>query len=121
MSRFPVHTVESAPEGSRPSLESLQRGIGMIPNLAASMAESPELLRGFLALRDILNAGTFSEPEIQVLSLTNAFENGCAYCMSLHSTFALKVGVAPRDVEALREERSPLRETSAAVSPGPRG
>ncbi len=53
MSAFQVHTIESAPDGSKPALEALKRGIGMIPNLAAAMAESPHLLRGFLAIRDI--------------------------------------------------------------------
>lgn len=51
-----------------------------------------------------------------MLALTNAFENGCAYCMSLHSTFAHKAGVAPRDVESLRQGCAPVDTRLAALS-----
>jgi hypothetical protein len=30
---FPIHTIESAPEGSKPALKQLQSAFGMIPNL----------------------------------------------------------------------------------------
>jgi AhpD family alkylhydroperoxidase len=107
MSLFEVHTIETAPDGSKPLLENLQGAVGLIPNLAAAMAESPELLRGFLSIRQIFYGGTFSPGEIQVLALTNAFENGCRYCMAFHSMLALKEGVSREAVEALRAGRSP--------------
>lgn len=107
MSNYRVHTVETAPQGSKPLLQELNGAIGMIPNLAAAMAESPELLRGFLTLREIFYSGTFTPGEIQVLALSNAFENGCRYCMALHSAFALKAGVSDDTVEALRAGQSP--------------
>lgn len=116
MSLYEVHTVETAPHDSKPLLQNLQGTIGMIPNLAASMAESPELLRGFLSIRQIFYGGTFSPAEIQVLALTNAFENGCRYCMALHSAFALKEGVSEEAVEALRAGRSPKEPKLSALS-----
>ena len=116
MSIYEVHTVETAPEGSKPSLRSLQGAIGMIPNLAAAMSESPELLKGFLSIRQIFYGGTFSPGEIQVLALTNAFENGCRYCMALHSAFALEAGVSREAVEALRAGLSPQEPTLKALS-----
>lgn len=116
MSDYPVHTPGSAPDGSAQLLRDLHTELGMIPNLAASMAESPELLRGFLTVREILDRGSFRPPEIQVLALTNAFENGCPYCMSLHSTFALQVGVPEEAVEALRAGREPADPELEALS-----
>lgn len=116
MSLYDVHTIETAPEGSKPLLESLQGAIGMIPNLAAAMAESPELLRGFLSIRQIFYGGTFSPGEIQVLALTNALENECRYCMAFHSTLALKEGVSREAVEALRAGRSPEEPKLNALS-----
>ena len=116
MSHYEVHTIETAPPGSKPLLQELQGAIGMIPNLAASMAESPELLRGFLTIRRIFYGGTLSPGEIQVLALTNAFENGCGYCMALHSAFALKEGVSKEAVAALRAGRSPGEPRLSALS-----
>jgi AhpD family alkylhydroperoxidase len=51
-----------------------------------------------------------------VLALTNAFENGCRYCMALHSTFALKAGVSQEEIEALRAGRSPMNPRLKALS-----
>jgi uncharacterized peroxidase-related enzyme len=116
MSLFEVHTTETAPHESKALLQGLQNAIGMIPNLAAAMAESPELLKGFLNIRQIFYGGTFSPGEIQVLALTNAFENGCRYCMALHSAFALKEGVSKETVEALRAGRSPEEPKLKALS-----
>ncbi len=113
---YQVHTIESAPEGSKASLQGLSKGIGMIPNLAAAMSESPELLRGFLSIREIFYGGTFAPGEIQVLALTNAFENGCQYCMALHSAFALKEGVSNDTVQALRVGSSPQEPKLRALS-----
>jgi uncharacterized peroxidase-related enzyme len=116
MSIYEVHTVDNAPEGSKPLLRNLKGQIGMIPNLAASMAESPELLNAFLTIRQIFYSGTFTAGEIQVLALTNAFENGCVYCMALHSAFALKEGVSRETVEALRAGESPHEPKLKALS-----
>src|SRR5262245_59944715 len=116
MMRYEVHTHATAPERSRPLLEALQRNLGMVPNLATSMAESPGLLEGFLRLREIFYNGTFTSAEVQVTALTNAFENGCTYCMAFHSVLALESGVSAETVGALRAGRAPVEPRLAALS-----
>ena len=116
MVSFPIHTLESAPQGSRDLLQGLQDSLSIIPNLAATMAESPELLKGFLSARQILYSGTFTPVEVQVLALTNAFENSCEYCMAFHSYLALKSGASQESVSALRAGRSPLDPRLKALS-----
>jgi AhpD family alkylhydroperoxidase len=90
--------------------------VGFLPNLAAAMAESPPLLRGFLAVRDIYHAGTFTRAEIEVLSLTAAFENACDWCMAFHTALAIKEGVSRASVDALRAGRPPVEPKLAALS-----
>jgi AhpD family alkylhydroperoxidase len=116
VSDYRIHTIETAPEAAKPSLEQLVTNLGMIPNLAGTMAESPELLRGFLSIRDILYRGTFTAAEVQVLALTNAFENRCSYCMAFHSNLALKSGVSEQTVVALRAGQSPTEPRLEALS-----
>ena len=116
MSSFQVHTVSSAPEGSRQALQTLEVNVGFVPNLAAAMAESPELLNGFLAVQRIYQQGTFTPGEIQVLSLTAAYENDCAWCMAFHTTMALQVGVSAASVDALRAGRPPADPRLRALS-----
>ncbi len=113
---YTVHTLESAPEGSREALRQLQANVGFVPNLAAAMSESPELLKGFLAVRQIYSDGTFTPGEIEVLSLTAAFENGCTWCMAFHTLMALNNGISAESVEALRAGRAPIEPRLAALS-----
>jgi AhpD family alkylhydroperoxidase len=107
VSVFPRRTFDTAPAESKPSLSKLKAAVGMVPNLAVAMAESPKLIEGFVAIREIYQSGTFSAVEREVLSLTNAVENECDYCRAIHSTFALSNGLPAEDVRALREGKSP--------------
>jgi AhpD family alkylhydroperoxidase len=113
---FPVHTIDTAPAGSRDTLRQVRDMLGMIPNLAAVMAESPTLVRGFFALRDIYAQGTLTGAEIQVLSIANAVENDCGWCVAFHSAMALKEGVAPASVTALRAGDAPAEPRDAALA-----
>jgi AhpD family alkylhydroperoxidase len=113
---FSAHTFDSAPARSKPSLLKLKEAVGMVPNLAATMAESPALLEGFVAIRAIYQSGTFSPLEREVLSLTNAVENGCRYCRAIHSTFALKVGAPAELVRTLREGNPPTDRKLKALA-----
>ena len=107
MTAFPIHTLETAPDRSKPLLEALRQNVGMIPNLAAGMAASPELLEGFLTLRRIYATGTFTPAEIQMLSLVAAYENDCSWCMAFHTAMARSEGVTLDHIDALREGRDP--------------
>lgn len=114
--RFPVHTIDSAPEAAREPLRRLERQLGAVPNLAAAMAGAPALLEGFLGLREVFYArSSFTPLEIQVLSLTNAYENGCRYCMALHSVLATKEGLSSESLAALRGGRPALEPRLAAL------
>jgi AhpD family alkylhydroperoxidase len=116
MTAFPIHTIDTAPEGSRETLAQVKEALGMVPSLAAGMAESPTLLRAFFAAREIYAQGTLSPIDIQVLSLTNAFENGCEWCMAFHSTGALRDGLSKDALEDLRAGRAPQDPRLRALS-----
>ena len=107
MSIFEVQTIDQAPEGSRAPLERLQQAFGMVPNVAGIIANSPVLAKIFVPLFEGVHAGTFTEAEIQTLLLTNAVTNSCAWAVAFHSYLALKAGLDPADVEAIRERRAP--------------
>jgi uncharacterized peroxidase-related enzyme len=109
LSTFPIHTLESAPTESVPALRTLEEGLGFVPNLAATMAESPALIGGFVDLRKTLAGGELTGVEREIVALAVSLENDCDYCMAAHSTFALmqkadedavaaaRVGEPPRD------------------------
>jgi AhpD family alkylhydroperoxidase len=116
MTSYPVHTIASAPEKSKPVLEQLQQTFGLIPNLAGAMANSPELIKAFIGLFQQVHAGTFTEAEIQTLLLTNAVTNSCPWAVAFHTMLALKEGLTSADVEAIRARHTPADKRLAALS-----
>jgi AhpD family alkylhydroperoxidase len=116
MQSFPVHTIESAPEQSRASLQALQGAFGTVPNIAGAMSTSPVLIGSLVALFQKVHGGNFSEAQVQILLLTNAVTNACAWAVAFHSVLALKEGVEPADVQAIRERRAPQNPKNAALA-----
>ena len=116
MSIFEIQTIDSAPEGSKAPLEKLRRTFGMVPNVAGIIANSPVLANVFVPLFQGVHSGTFTEAEIQTLLLTNAVTNSSAWAVAFHSYLALEAGLAPADVQAIRERRAPQDPRQAALS-----
>jgi AhpD family alkylhydroperoxidase len=116
MSKFPIHSLQSAPEDSKPALRDLEQAFGFVPNLAGVIAGSSVLLEGFVGLFRNVHAGTFTEDEIQVLLLTNAVTNRCPWAVAFHTYLALEHGVAQADVEAIRQCRAPANARHGMLS-----
>lgn len=116
MTRYPVHTIDTAPEGSRALLTEVRSKLGMLPNLAAAMAESPTLVRSFFTVREIYKGGTLTARETEVLSLTNAVENGCTWCVAFHSMMAKKEDVSAETIAALRSRSLPSDPRDRALA-----
>src|ERR1700733_10655979 len=118
MERFPVHTLDSAPEASKSALRDVQTRFGMIPNLAGAMATSPVLIESFIGIFDKVHGGSFTEPQIQTVLLTDAVTNACTWAVALHTALGLQAGLDPADVEAMRAGRSPSDAQHGALSSG---
>jgi AhpD family alkylhydroperoxidase len=116
MTRFPLLTLESAPEASKPALKQLEATFGMIPNLIAAMANSPVLINSLVGLFGRVHGGSFTEPQVQTVLLTDAVTNECAWAVAFHTALGLKAGLDPADVEAIRERRLPKDGKHAALS-----
>jgi alkylhydroperoxidase family enzyme len=116
MSTYPVHTIESAPEQSKPVLQKLQQAFGVIPNIAAKMAASPVLINGFIGLFERVHASSLTEAQIQTLLLTNAVTNASEWAVAFHTALGLQAGLPHADVEAIRHGGVPGDAKLAALS-----
>jgi len=116
MTSFPVNTIDSAPERSKPALQQLRSAFGMLPNIAGAMSTSPVLINSLVGLFQNVHGGSFTEAQIQTLLLTNAVTNACAWAVAFHTALALGQGLDPEDVHAIRERRLPKDSKLAALS-----
>jgi alkylhydroperoxidase family enzyme len=116
MTNFPVHTLDGAPERSKPALEQLQTAFGIIPNIAGAIATSPVLINTLVGMFANVHGGSFSEAQVQIVLLTDAVTNRSTWAVAFHTALALKEGIDPADVEAIREGRLPKDSKFAALS-----
>ncbi len=84
-------------------------------NVTAGLG-SPVLIQSFIAVFQNVHGGSFNEQQIQTLLLTNAVTNACTWAVAFHTALALKEGLAPADVQAIREGRLPQDAQLAALS-----
>ena len=101
-----THTIDTAPEASKPLLESAKAADGFVSNLYGAMASAPALLEGYVTLTGIFNKTDFSETERQIILMTNNLLNGCTYCMAAHTTISQMAKVPIDVIEALRTNTS---------------
>ena len=122
MPEFTLHTIESAPEESKALLENSQKTFGMIPNLHAVMAESPQHLEAYQQLHGLFQASSLNAEELTVVWMTINVEHQCHYCVPAHTGIAHAMKVDNAIIEALRNETplpveklEVLRQTTLAI------
>ena len=116
MFTYKIHSIETAPDQSKPLLELFTEVVGFVPNLAGAIANSPVLANSLLGLFQNVHNGSFTESEVQVLLLTNAVTNSCNWAVAFHTALGLKQGIDPADIEAIRGRRLPSQPRYAALS-----
>ena len=79
---------DHAPAAVRDTLASVRQRYGFVPNLYRYFAHAPGALEGYLAISDLFGRGTLSATERNVVLLAVSRENGCRYCVAVHSAVA---------------------------------
>lgn len=109
MNDFKVYDITNAPSESRVDLEKIKLNHGNVPNVYAVMAESPSLLKGHIALKELFNKATFSKQDRKLVLLTISRELGSPYDIAVHSGAAEKHNVPADVIEAVRAG-TPLKD-----------
>ncbi|MFI7279743.1 carboxymuconolactone decarboxylase family protein [Micromonospora chersina] len=99
---FTAHTPDTAPAAARPTMATVHRNLGHLPGAVALMAESPELLKGFLTANAVFEATDLDPVAREVVVLTVATRNECHLCVAMHTATLTRNGAAPELIEALR-------------------
>ncbi len=102
MAKFDVYNIDNCPEGAREDMQSVQENYGFLPNIYGVFAESPAVIKAYLALTNLLNAGAFSPAEQQLMLLTVSALNGCEYCVAAHTMVGKMARLDDTVIEAVR-------------------
>jgi len=95
MSRIPLHTLDSAPDASRPLVERAIANNGFMPNLIGVLAGAPVALETYLTVSGINARASLPLAEREVVQITAARIHGCDFCVAGHTAVATKKAQLP--------------------------
>jgi len=98
---------ENAPENIQAVYDQLQGMFGVVPNVIKAMANSPELLMGFMPLLGATLGPSKVDNAIKELAiLTTSKLNGCTYCTAHHTAAGKRAGLTDEKIAAVPDETS---------------
>ncbi len=83
-----IHTIETAPEEVKDVLQTVKDANGgYIPNLIGLLANAPTALETYRTVGEINRRNSLTPTEREVVQITAAVTNGCAFCVAGHTAF----------------------------------
>lgn len=115
MSRISPIDRKHAPENVARTFDAIQRKLGTVPNMMLTMAQSPNVLEGYLSLSGALSRGLLTATLQEQIAIAIAEANGCSYCLSAHTVLGRRAGLPEEQLAASREGRGADARTTAAL------
>jgi len=97
-------------------LESVEKKMGRVPNILASMAQSPATLEFYLQSKGILGTGSFNQKTQEAIALVCAEENSCDYCGTAHAAVGKQAGLSDAEIAAAKKAESEDAKLSAILT-----
>lgn len=113
MSQFIVPTKEQVSPSSQQAFDGLQKALGFVPNLFATMAHSDNGLPRYLGFSGAKSS--LSNKEKEVVNLVVSEVNGCDYCLSAHTVLGKMNGFSDQEILDLRSGKSGNAKFDALV------
>ena len=100
-----IAPVDAATAGAETAatLGAIKTKVGMIPNLHATFANAPAVLKGYLGFSDALSGGLLTAKQRGIIALAVAQVNQCHYCLSAHTLIGKGAGLSPDAIRAARK------------------
>jgi AhpD family alkylhydroperoxidase len=104
MTTFNVPTRTDVSPANQAHFDSLKKGLGMVPNLYATLAHSENALTSYMALQGAKSSITGKARE--VVNLVVSQVNSCAYCLAAHTAIGRLVGFDDAQIMEVRHGRA---------------
>ena len=104
MTTFNIPTRDSVSPANQTHFDNLKKGLGMVPNLYATLAHSETALGTYLALQNAKSS--INGKAREVINLVVSQVNGCEYCLAAHTVIGGMVGFSPEQIVEIRAGRA---------------
>ncbi len=114
MQKFTVPAREEVSPNNQAAFDGLQKALGFVPNLYATMAYSENALPKYLAFQGAKNS--LSNREKVVIDLIVSEINGCRYCQSAHTAIGKMNGFSDEELIKFRTGHATDSKLNALVN-----
>ena len=104
MTKFNIPTRDAVSPANQALFDNLKKGLGMVPNLYATLAHSETALHTYLTLQNAMSS--INGKAREVINLVVSQVNGCEYCLAAHTVIGGMVGFSPEQVIEIRGGRA---------------
>ena len=106
MSRInPINQANANPKALE-IVAAVRKALGIIPNMVATMAQSPAVASAYVGFSHALSQGSLPVKIRERIALTVAEENSCGYCLAAHTFLGNKAGLSENEVVNARRGTS---------------
>ena len=110
----PVQTANADPAQAE-ILGAVQKKLGMVPNIVATLATAPAAVAGYLGFSQALSSGLLTTRLREQIALVVSETNGCGYCLAAHTAIGKSVGLDAEATLAARRARAADPKDEAAL------
>ncbi|MGI9430029.1 MAG: carboxymuconolactone decarboxylase family protein [Bythopirellula sp.] len=110
----PVNRTTASAE-TQTLLNGVEKKLGKVPNLIATLAQSNALAKGYMSFSQALSSGLIPPQLREQIALAIGQANQCDYCLAAHSAIGSSVGLSEDQIRDARSGASPDRRTEAAL------
>ena len=110
-----LSATEASP-ATRALYQSIQEGIGRIPNVYKVYGHSAAALKSNLALEDLLSQGELSPVDVEIIALVVGEWNNCAYCLAAHTALGKQHGLTEEQIINVRRGVSTKGKEQALIN-----
>lgn len=82
--------------------DNLQKQLGTVPNLYATIGYSSDALTNFLTFSGQAGSNSFTKKEKEAIDLAVSEVNGCSYCLAAHTALGKMAGFTEEETIQLR-------------------
>ena len=96
-------------------LDTVKSKLGKVPNILATMANSPAAANAYLSLSGALAGGSLTAATREAIALAVGQANECDYCLAAHTALAKGAGLSDEEALAARHSHSQDPKTEAIL------
>lgn len=111
--QFKVPTREQMSENNLPTFDAIQKGLGFVPNLFATLGLSDNGLKRYISFQNDKSSLTNKEKEVVNLAVSEV--NNCKYCKAAHTAIGKMNGFTDEQALELRSGKSTFNEKYDAL------